>query len=346
MPLRLGYWLLVAVYRQGRCAIRRRFLFTSLFLALLSIMVLSGCRRGGAGGPTPQPTATYTPRSTPLPALTATPIPGSVDSPIRLLIVQPDGVRGATLGGATEELQNAINEQLGLIFEVELVDSSADAVRQMCDAASGIPVLAWLDGMAYATTKMLDCGYDLLQLERDSEEPFGETIQIIVNDGAGINSVSDLVDSTFCRLSYDDRMTWLLPSLLMQANGVDPTTELEAVNNFEDMDALLEAVDQGDCQAAGVSATYFANLQPGRRRNIEVLNDTITVPYGILVASAQVPLGDRDAIQRNLPTLEAGEWLEALLGADMISEIDPDSLENWVNVLESTGIDFAAFARP
>ncbi len=338
--------VLVAVCRQGRCAIRRRFLFTSLFLALLSIIVLAGCRRGGAGGPTPQPTATYTPRSTPLPALTMTPIPGSADSPIRVLISQPEGVRAAALGSATEELQTALNAQLGLAFEVELVDSLAEAVREICDAATGAPVIAWLDGVAYATVNSLGCGYDLLQLERDSEEPFGETIQIIVNETSGINSVSGLVDSTFCRIAYDDRMTWLLPSLLMQANGVDPTTELDAVNDFEDMDALLQAVEQGDCDAAGVSEAYFSNVQPGRRRNIEVLDDKMVVPYGILVASVQVPLGDRESLQNSLTTLEAGDWLETLLGVDAIVEIDAETLENWTDVLESTGIDFATLARP
>lgn len=309
-------------------------------------MVLAGCRRGGVGGPTAQPTATYTPRSTPLPALTATSVPGSADSPIRMLIVQPEDARVSALGSAAEELQTMLNEQLGLTFEVELVESSADAVREVCDTASGAPVLAWLDGVAYATINALECGYDLLQLERDSDEPFGETIQIIVNDGAGINSVRGLADSAFCRISYADRMTWLLPSLLMQSNGVDPTTDLETVTDFEDMDALLEAVDQGDCQAAGVSAAYFANVQPGRRRNIEVLDDTINVPYGILVASAQVPLGDREAVQTGLVALETGDWLETLFRADAISEIDAEALENWTSVLESTGIDFATLARP
>ncbi len=309
-------------------------------------MVLSGCRRGGAGGPTSQPTATYTPRSTPLPALTETPVPGSADSPIRMLLVEPEGVRAAALGSAIDALQTTFNEQLGLVVEAELADSSAEIIRQICDAASGVPVMAWLDGLAYAAANALNCGYPLLQLERDSDEPTGETIQIIVNADSGINSMRHLADSTFCRISYDDRMTWLLPSLLMHANGVDPTTDLDSVTDFETMDALLEAVDQGDCQAAGLSAAYFSNVQRGRRLNIEVLADTMIVPYGILVASAQVSLGIRENIQTSLPQLDAGTWLETLLTADAMNEIEAESLEDWIATLGRTGIDFAALARP
>jgi hypothetical protein len=91
-------------------------------------------------------------------------------------------------------------------------------------------------------------------VKRDTrrEVETGASGQIIINRSLGSTELSAIEGRTFCRLGSDDFYSWLLPLLVLKTEGIDLLTETEAVVDYEDIPALITAVSEGECDAAGI----------------------------------------------------------------------------------------------
>ena len=307
---------------------------------MLLCVLLAACRRQGAQGPTLQPTLTTTPRSTPLPSLEPTIAPGSEDNPIRMTIVQPGGAtRETALARATDNVATALLEESGLNVEVELVESDADGVAALCDVG-GAPAVAWLSGIGYGVASASACGTPVLMVERGTgrRAVTGETVRIIVNGESEATDVSGLAGQTFCRLGYDDFYTWLVPTLMLRTGGI---AEMPDAVDQPDIEALIQAVADGDCDAAGLSAVDFDEFAGDAESDVRVLNRTVTIPYAILMIPPTLPLDARMALIDALAAMAESDDLATLLDQDGLARVEQGDLDDLDAFLNSTGVDFA-----
>ncbi|MDX2159746.1 MAG: PhnD/SsuA/transferrin family substrate-binding protein [bacterium] len=320
-------------------------LHRSIFaLALVALLVITGCRSVARVQPTTPPTPTYTPRSTPLPTIATPPPPGSEDNPIALVFGREASQSNAGVAGAVDGLETVLLESYNLTVDVRTVNSSADAVEALCGSPDGPPAAAWVNGVGYAAALARECAQPELLAER--REGFGAEVVIIVNSATEIRAVSGLAGARFCRISGDDLYSWIVPSLLMRASGLSPT-QLGGVEDVDDANALVTAVAGGDCDAAGIDAAGLERL--GSSARIRQLDTTVNVPFSIFMISPVIPLGVRQTLIEALVTTaadaEQAEVLEPLLDQTRLVPISADALDGWNAFIRATRLDFNAMGN-
>jgi len=315
-----------------------------------ALLLLPACRRQAAQvGPTAAPTLTSTPRSTPLPAV-ATAVPaGAQGNPLQM-VIRPEGAMSAARS-AIADFEAAILEQSGLSVRVELVERFAEALAALCNSSGGQASVAWLNGASYIAATAQNCGIPTLQVERGTrrDAKTGEASSLIVNADANISTLSGLRGKAFCRLAYDDFYTWLAPSLILKANGLNPLTDVGAVADYDDIPALVEAVAAGDCDAAGIPADaldVYADQLGDISETVEVLTTTeVAFPYAVLMIPPDVQLGVRLTLNDVLVELAEDSTtavkMRALLGQNAVLPVTSDDFQDLADFMDSTRLDFA-----
>jgi ABC-type phosphate/phosphonate transport system substrate-binding protein len=321
-------------------------------LLLVLVIVLPACRRRTEIAATALPTLTPTPRSTPLPAVaTAVPV-GSAENPVRM-VVQPAGDR-ADAERSLDDFQAALNERTGFTFEVQLVERPAEALAALCSTPGAGPAVAWLSGVAYGVAALQECGQALAQVERevDGRAETGRAIDVIVTADLTLESVADLAGRNICRLGPTDFTSWLGFGLVLNANQLSPVTDLGEVRDFDDVQALIQAVADGDCDAAGIESELLRELRSelgDALEQVRVLETTTPFPYAVLTASPALPLGIREALTEALPDMADDNALaldmRPLLGQTGVALTSDEDFDDLIRFLRSTGLDFRALGQ-
>jgi ABC-type phosphate/phosphonate transport system substrate-binding protein len=326
------------------CAINRRHL--ALFVSLW-LLALAACQRAEIV-PTTVPTIAATPRSTALPTPEGIIPPGSADNPIQIVLA------AANAEGASEAasiIEAALKERSGVEVRVMLVERPADALAALCASPGGTAAAAWLDGLTAAAAIAQNCGAPSLMLERATVDGSRahETIQVITAVGSNVRQISSLADSTFCRLDVMDRNTWLLPAILLQANGIDPVRRLDAVIDYESVDAMLDAVIDGECDGAGAAASSLDTADEATRDGLRVIA-SMDVAYSLLLYPLEINLSQRGWLNEAFSAIaadsEAATALRVLIGQDSLRPSTPDDLTSLADALDAAEIDLAAYGRP
>ncbi len=337
--IRLG---LTGISTRG-CSIKLKLILSSAVLYCLAV-VLSAC--SGTAAPTAIPTVTPTPRSTPLPlSATAAPV-GSEERPLQIAIVASE----TTESDALASVEAALLERGGMAVQFTVVDSQAEALSALCASPGGDVVAAWLDGLGYAAAQAHACGDAGLVAERDTDDGLSamDTINIIVGASSDIEAVSDLSGQTFCRISATDLHTWLLPSIILQANGVNPISDLDAVEDYEDIESLLDAVGSGRCAGAGIDATALANA--GDATDEVTVIDSVNVVHAVLVYPQEVSLTTRANLNDALLAIAADETsaesLRMLIGQDNLRAAAATDFNAFDSLLGRANIDLEQLGSP
>ncbi len=290
-----------------------------------------------------QSTITPTPVSTPLPPLPTVIAIGQAENPLRL-IVRLDNT-DSQARAAANDLEAALLERAGVALEVQVVEREAEAIAALCDSFGGTAAAAWLSGTAYLVAQALDCGLPALQVTRGDDGSTGAAASIIVNNEAEIATFAALAGKTFCRVSSSDAYSWLIPALMMRAAGFQPT-DLSATRDYDSASAAVEAVNAGECDAAGVPASILERLSTDETENISTLETSIPIPHSILMIPRAVPLGTRTALVDTLNRLAderaSAIWLRDLLGQETLVPAAPEDFAELLAFGASTGLDFAA----
>ena len=73
--------------------------------------------------------------------------------------------------------------------------------------------------------------------------------QFIANVASGIKSFADLKGKTFCFVDPNSTSGYIIPRIILKANGIDPDKDFKAVQNAGSHDNVAIAVYKGDCDA-------------------------------------------------------------------------------------------------
>lgn len=285
-------------------------------------------------------------------------------------------------GQIGEQVSADIFDRTSLYVNVVLVDDYGNALDNLCASGGGIVSISWLDGITYQAATAQRCGQPALQVavaegfeedfsvepveatpeatseatpdvdEDNEEEPPAEMVAsqfrtgtpgvLFTNSSFGSDSIVLVEDRIFCRLGVDDLYSWFLPALVMDQNNLDPLRAPSAIIDYASPEALVDAVESGDCAMSGLAQDQYEMLASD---DLVVVDETAAFPYGILMYPLEVGLGVRLSITENLIAIaedpEDGRTLRLLLGQNALLPAEPNDFEALDAYLTATGYDFA-----
>lgn len=317
-----------------------------VIIVLLLAALLTACRRADTERATPLPTITPTPISTPLPPIPTAVPSGSEDNPLTLHLLRP-ALRGISASTAASRLAETLTERSGRAVDVVPVDTDAEALAALCDSVGGVVNVAFVGGLTAAAAQAQGCGTAVLWGVRGTgrRTTTADTISLIVSADASYQSVADLSDDpTLCRVGFNDVATWLVPSLMLQAEGIDPLA-LTDMRTVDDMRDSMTAVVEGDCDAAGLLSSVYAAAAADLRAGVNVLAESVPIPHVVLVYPTDMLLDERNALESALLDIISDNDVRAplrdLLGVNAFEQVDDDVFETLSAFLDSAGVDLA-----
>jgi len=360
----------------------KRTIALTLAFIVIAAMV-AGCAPAPTATPVPptattaaaQPTAaaapTKEPTATPPPAVCA-PLPnmptvkagdlGSAENPIIITFVPSGDVPTITKAG--NETVDCLKKITGLTYKIEVGTSYAVSIEAMGAGKAHAGFLATFAAIlarekyaiepALASTR----AYSTNDLDPDkglkgTQQMFYKG-QFITKKGSGIKSVADLKGKTFCGVDATSTSGWIIPSLNLKANGIDPDKDLKAVTFAGSHDNVVIAVYKGDCDAG---ASYIdARTSPAVAKAYADVLDVVE-PFFV---SIRIPNDGLQFIKGFDPKLKAAT-VQGLLSMmadpggkavvkraytyDNLVEVPVEFYDEFRDLLKTAGVDAASLVK-
>jgi len=245
-----------------------------------------------------RPTAippTSTPRSTALPEVPEAPALGEPGRPIELQIVMPGGSPRGDAVQIITDLEAELLGTLDLTVDVTFAADESDALIAICNGSTnGNPSAAWISPFSLVVAEDTCGAVPVLALVQGTapRARVGTSADIIA--AARVQRLDQLAGQPFCRLSSQDLTSWLYPSLLLSAQGINPLTDLGPITDQANDVALLKAVYEGDCAAAALPAGEFDDLVDDLLDELADAQDEDAIERDDITAAVKVliPAGD------------------------------------------------------
>lgn len=271
---------------------------------------------------------------------------GTEENPIIWVLV-PSQDTQAVISGA-EEIAAAVEEQTGLIVEPLVTSDFTGAVEAMC---SGEAHLGALNTFNYVLANARGCAEVALASER-----FGTTFyqgQLITRADSGITSVADLAGKTFCRPDPTSTSGWIIPSITMQAEGLDPEADLAEIIDVGGHDTVVISVYNGDCEAGATFVDARTNVEedfPDVMDVVTVITESVPIPNDTISFVPDLPAEIQDQIVGvflSLTTTEEGlEILNTVYSWSGMQEVGDDFYDGFRQQLEAAGMDIEQLVNP
>jgi phosphonate transport system substrate-binding protein len=228
---------------------------------------------------------------------TCQPATGSEADPIIWALV-PSQDADAVLAGA-QEIAAHIEAETGLIVEPVVTTDFSAAVEAMCNGEADMGALNTFNYVLAHERGCADVG--LVSVRFGSNFYAG---QIITRPDTGIMGVADLAGHTFCRPDPTSTSGWVIPSIAMQAEGLDPETDLAEIVDAGGHDGVVVAVYNGDCDAGSTFVDARSNVE----------EDYPDVMDAVIVVAESAPIpNDTISFSPNLPADVVQQLTDALL---------------------------------
>jgi phosphonate transport system substrate-binding protein len=279
---------------------RKFFTFTVLLVLALAVAACGGAANPTAAPPTSAP-ATQPPAPTSAPATTAptpaattaatavpTPHPtlappppapaagqlGAPDNPIVMSFVPSGDTTAITTGGG--QIADLLKQRTNLTFKVEVGTSYAASIEAM---GAGKAQIGWLNTFSYILAHQ-KYGVQLgLVVTRFGTDYYNG--QIIANNNSGIKTMADLKGKKFCYVDPSSTSGYIVPRIVMQANGINPDKDLGATTNAGSHNNVAIAVYKGDCDAGAT----FVDARSSVQKDFPDIMDKTSV----LIVSPNIP---------------------------------------------------------
>jgi phosphonate transport system substrate-binding protein len=174
--------------------------------------------------------------------------------------------------------------------------------------------------------------------------------QIFVRTDSGITSIAELSGKSFCGVDPLSTSGWIIPSITLAANGINPDTDLESVVFSGSHDAAVAAVYNGECDAGSSFVDARSNLTedyPDIMEEITVIEVSVDIPNDGVQYHPSISRGMRDQINDVLLTIheteEGAEALETAYSWTELAKRDDTFYEPFRQILDAAGIDISQF---
>ena len=266
--------------------------------------------------------------------------PGTEEDPVVWVLV-PSQDTQVVLTGA-EEIAAVIEEQTGLIVEPLITTDFTGAVEAMC---SGEAHMGALNTFNYVLAHARGCADVALASVR-----FGSSFyqgQLVTRADTGITSVADFAGKTFCRPDPTSTSGWVIPSITMQAEGIDPETDLAEIIDAGGHDAVIISVYNGDCEVGSTFVDARTNVEeefPDVMDVVTVIQESAPIPNDTISFLPDLDPEVKDALVAvflDLASTEEGlAILDSVYSWSGMEETDDSFYDGFRQQLEAAGIDF------
>ena len=368
--------------------------FVSILVA--AVMLLTACGPSATAMPTTGPTAVpptkspptavppteVLPTATTAPTAVPTPIPpicakladapaapaagqlGAVDNPIVITFV-PSGDTGKITRAGTA-IADCLSGMTGLSFKMEVGTSFAASIEAMGAEKAQVSFMntfsVLLAEQKYGVTPVLVAirKYNTNDIDPDKNlagtpQPFYRG-QFIANNASGIKTIADLKGKTFCFVDPNSTSGYIIPRIVLQANGIDPDTDLKATLNAGGHDKVTIGVYNGDCDAG---STFINTLTDTSYKLYETYPD-LAQKVSIFAVTDRIPNDGMQFIKTLDPKLQAvivegmlamaadpggKAVLKSLYNYDSFEKVEPTYYDEFAAVLRKAGVDPATLVK-
>jgi len=193
---------------------------------------------------------------------------GTQDNPIIWAFV-PSSDAQTVLAGATE-LTDLVQKDSGYYIKPVVATDYSAVVEAVCN---GKAQMAALNTFGYILASSRGCANVGVVSTRFGSAYYSG--QIIVKAGSDIKTLADLKGKTFCRPDAISTSGWIVPSITLRANGVDPDTDLARIVDAGGHPQVVTAVINGDCDAG---ATFVDARTADQKDQTTVIATTSQIP--------------------------------------------------------------------
>lgn len=285
------------------------------------------------------PTEAPPPTDTPLPTITPTSPPlGEEGNPIVWAIIPETDLE--IFIPAVEEATNIMMERTGLVVETVILEEYLQLVNMIC---SGEAHIGALEAFSYLLAQERGCVSDVWTAER-----FGASIfqgQILVRHDSEISSIDGLAGATYCRRAPDSYTTWIVPSLMMRAVGIDPDIDLAEIIDTGDIPNIITGIYTGICEAGATyidARIYAKDEYPDVLNVVTVLAQTVQIPNNGIIFSPNLPQdmeGDLEGVFWYLEIFDGGRVLRDLYAWEGIFERGDYLYDPLREVISAAGVE-------
>jgi phosphonate transport system substrate-binding protein len=200
---------------------------------------------------------------------------GSAENPYRVMLVPADG---GTADGTIADFQpifDAVAKSTGLNFDIKVGQSYGGVIEAIC---SDVIDIAWFGPASYVPAHQRGCA-ELLAVDVKG----GESVYysgVYTRKDTGIESLADLEGRSLALGDPNSTSSFVAPVLLIAKAGLDPVNDLETVRLMGSHSASLQALEQGDVDAAGAS---FSSLNKAMEQG------AITADNIVVLAKQELP---------------------------------------------------------
>jgi len=167
---------------------------------------------------------------------------GTEENPI-IFVAVPSGETERVLA-SFESVADMVYADTGLVIEPFVATSYAAAIEAMCAEVPQAHMGA-LATFSYVLAHEKGCANAALVSTRYGSASYNG--QFIVRTDSGIESLADLTGKTYCRVDETSTSGWIIPSIMLKAEGIDPDVDLAGIVDAGSHDAVAAAVYNGDC---------------------------------------------------------------------------------------------------
>jgi phosphonate transport system substrate-binding protein len=313
--------------------------------------------------PTPPPPPVCT-KLTDAPAAPAAGQLGASDNPIVITFV-PSGDTGkiAKAGGA---IADCLSQMTGLTFKEEVGNSFAASIEAMGAEKAQVGFLntfsALLGNAKYGVFPAMLAirNYSTNAVDPDAAlkgqpEPFYKG-QFIASVASGIKSFADLKGKTFCFVDPNSTSGYIIPRIVLKANGIDPDKDFKATTNAGSHNNVAIAVYKGDCDAG---VTYI-DVMTDTSANLAATYPDISTKVVAFADTARIPNDGMQFIKSLDPKLQSvivegmlamvadpggKAVLKSLYNYDNLTKVEPNTYDAFLAVLKAAGVDPATLVK-
>mgnify|MGYP001110328227 CR=1 FL=1 len=266
---------------------------------------------------------------------------GSEDNPIIWVFV-PSGESERVASGA-QSVIDLLHEETGYYFEALVATEYAGAIEALCSDPPKAQ-MASLATFAYVMASDRGCAQAALLSVRYGSPTYNG--QFMVRADSGINSLEQLKGKTFCRSDPLSASSWVVPSIMMRAAGVDPDTDLAEIVDTGAHETTAAAVLNGDCDAG---ATYVDARSRIEEDYPDIMEETVVIAVepdipndGVQFVPSMSDEMRNKIVDGLLAVAATDEGVEALTTAYQWTELtkaDDSFYDPFRQILQASGIN-------
>jgi phosphonate transport system substrate-binding protein len=179
--------------------------------------------------------------------------------------------------------------------------------------------------------------------------------QFIANKAANIKAIADLKGKTFCFVDPNSTSGYIIPRIVLKANGIDPDKDFKATQNAGSHDNVAIAVYKGDCDAGATfvdvrkdSATIQKSY-PDILDKVDVFYVTDNIPNDGMQTVKDLDPKLVDATVNGMLSIAndpgGKAMLRSLYSYGGLAKIPPTFYNDFLALLQKAGVDPASLVK-